>query len=87
MREQMIVECCLSGVLGRRLMREGLRDPEQLHLISKLPIRASRQLDTIIRVDKIIFKGILIVVLVWVRRSCSAGHHGGHAVELYARSF
>jgi hypothetical protein len=62
------------------MMREGLRDPEQLHLISKLPYQASRQLDTIIRVDKIIFKGILIVVLVWVRGSCSARHHCGHSV-------
>jgi hypothetical protein len=86
-REQMIVECCLSGVLGRRLMREGLRDPEQLHLISKLAIQAYRQLDTIIRVDKIVFKGILIIVLVWVRGSCSAGHHGGHVIKLYAWSF
>ena len=83
----MIVECCLSGVLGRRLMREGPRDPEQLHLISKLAIQTSRQLDTIIRIDKIVFKGILIVVLVWVRGSCSARHHGGHVVELYAWSF
>lgn len=67
MRERMIVGCCLLGVLGRRMMLEGPRDPVQLQLISKHSIRASRQLGTIIRVNKIIFKGILVVVLVWIR--------------------
>jgi hypothetical protein len=57
-------------------MREGLRDLEQLRMISRRIDQASRQLHTIIRVDKIIFKGILIVVLVWVRGCYSAGHHG-----------
>jgi hypothetical protein len=75
-----MIECCLSGVLGRMMMREGLRDPERLGMVSKRPTRASGQLDTIIRVDKIIFEGILIVVLVWIRRSYSARHHGGHDV-------
>jgi hypothetical protein len=75
-----MIECCLSGVLGRRTMREGLRDPEQLRMVSKRSTQASGQLDTIIRVDKVIFEGILIVVLVWIRGSYSAGHHGGHVV-------
>jgi hypothetical protein len=57
-------------------MREGLRDLGQLRMVSKGLAQASRQLDPIIRVDKIIFKGILIVVLVWVRGCYSAGHHG-----------
>jgi hypothetical protein len=57
-------------------MRGGLRDPEQLRMISRRKMQASRQLGTIIRVDKIVFEGILIVVLVWVRRCYSARHHG-----------
>jgi hypothetical protein len=61
-------------------MREGLRDPEQLRMVSKRSTQASGQLDTIIRVDKVIFEGILIVVLVWIRGSYSTGHHGGHVV-------
>jgi hypothetical protein len=62
------------------MMRAGLRDPEQLYMISKRSTQVAGQLDTIIRVDKVIFKGILIVVLVWIRGSYSARHHGGHIV-------
>jgi hypothetical protein len=75
-----MIGCCLSGVLGRMMMRAGLRDPEQLYMISKRSTQVAGQLDTIIRVDKVIFKGILIVVLVWIRGSYSARHHGGHIV-------
>jgi len=79
----MIVGCCLLGVLGQRMMREGLRGPEQLRIISKHSVQAYRQSSTIIWVDKIIFEGILVVVLVWVRWSYSARHHGGHVVWMY----
>lgn len=74
----MVVECCLSGVLCRRTMQEGLRGPKQLLTISNCLLEVARKSNTIIRVDKIIFEWILIVVFVWVRGSCSARHHGSH---------
>lgn len=77
----MVVGCCLSGVLGRRTTREGLRGPRQLLTISNCLLQVTRILDTVIWVDKIIFERIPIVVFVGVRGGCSARHHGGHVVR------
>lgn len=75
------IGCCLSRGLGPRLMLEDLRGRGQLYRMSmRLYIKAGISVHTIIRVDQVTLHGILIVVFVGIRGSCSAGHHGGHCL-------